>query len=161
MATRIMSTRENRNCACAHHVSGSSEANSSNSELCRSNYLWRVGLVVFHHGSRLDDSSDYLAASRGIRSLLYSTASALDLSGHSVPKTPRITTHLPVTRQCASIQPRLGDLQRRLFPRWWLCGPTIWTGELCSGLSSPCIHVGQVRYWLMGPEDGEKVNCGN
>jgi hypothetical protein len=26
-------------------------------------------------------------------------------------------------------------------------------------LSVPHTHVYQVRYWLMGPEDGEKVNC--
>jgi len=74
-------------------------------------------------------SSDCLSTPRGIFSLSYSTASALDLSCHSVPNTPRIITYLPVTRQRASIQPRLGDLWRRLFPRWWLCGPTVRTGE--------------------------------
>ena len=26
-------------------------------------------------------------------------------------------------------------------------------------LSASYVHVYQVRYWLMGPEDGEKVNC--
>ena len=29
------------------------------------------------------------------------------------------------------------------------------------GQSASYTHVDQVRYWLMGPEDGEKVNCGN
>lgn len=76
-----------------------------------------------------DGSSCCLPPSHGIYSLPCSTAPTFDLLGHPVPKTPRVATHLPVTRQRSSIQPRLGDLQRRLFPRWWLCGLTSRAGE--------------------------------
>ena len=31
--------------------------------------------------------------------------------------------------------------------------------SLCLDLFAPHIHEYQVRYWLMGPEDGEKVSC--
>ena len=106
----------------------------------------------------LNVSSIDLSAYRRIRSVFYPSPSPLDLSGNSVSKTSRVITHLPITRQRAKIQPGLGDLQRRLFPWWWLCALALRAGE--SKLRSsraPCSRVYQVRYWLTGPEDGEKV----
>ena len=70
-----------------------------------------------------------LPAYCGIPPVFCPSVAALRLSAYSVSNTPRAVTHLPITRGRAKIQPRLGDLQRRLFPRWWLCGLALRAGE--------------------------------
>lgn len=59
---------------------------------------WGGGLLQDRYIIHWDGLSVSLSTYRGTRFPFHSTVSTFDLPGHPVPETPRIITHLPVTR---------------------------------------------------------------
>ena len=81
-----------------------------------------------------------------------------------------LVTQFPRPQESLHIYPSLASVPRSNRV-WEIYGEDYFPGggyavlpygrvSLQSALSAPYVHVDQVRYWLMGPEDGEKVNCG-
>lgn len=103
-------------------------------------------------------------------------AAFLRLVGYSLFPIPLLllliylVTQFPTPQESLHIYPSLASVPRSNRV-WEIYGEDYFPGggyaalpygrvSLQYSVFASYVHVDQVRYWLMGPEDGEKVNCG-